>query len=59
MSKEREITVRIKELLRYRKSQSESRIQMIEMQNVCNCFTIQSDLVKQLIAIIGMQNGEY
>ena len=72
MSNEREITVRIKEMLRYRKnginnlqesrekrgtrarqtgirlwspaspSQSESRIQMIEMQNGCNCCTIHS-----------------
>ena len=90
MSKEREITVRIKELLRYRKNginnlqESESyeaerekrntgkadrkkalereealrRIQMIEMQNVCNCFTIQSDLVKQLIGLTQMKNED-
>ena len=93
VSNEREITVRIKELLRYRKnginnlqesesyeakrekrntgeadrkkdlgpaspSQSESRIQMIEMQNGCNCCTIQSDLVEELIGLTQMKNED-
>lgn len=31
---------------------------MIEMQKVCNCFTIQSDLVKQLIGLTQMKNED-